>query len=153
MGFANPRFRVISIQGGQRENMFSTPQYYKCFMYHIKAVIVPERFYIVTHSYPVPLSIFNTKAKTIYSNLLVLYESKLKRHLGHFSRLCLCQQLFRNKEFCMKTRLRSYFITNNFMALSKIILESSSAKNVKNNYRKTICSFLWAVQFATGWNV
>ena len=40
----------------------------------------------------------------------------------------------------------------NVIALSKAILESS-AKNVKNNYRKTTRSFLPAAQFVTTLNV
>ena len=47
-------------------------------MYHMKASTELERFYIVTHNYPASLSILNSKAKTIYLNPLVVYESKLK---------------------------------------------------------------------------
>ena len=39
------------------------------------------------------------------------------------------------------------------MVLNNVIPESPSAKNVKDNYRKTICSFLPAAQFVTGLNV
>ena len=70
LGFAKPCFRVISTLNGIR-------YLDKRFMYHIKAVIAPERFHRVTHSYPATLSIFNS-TKMIYLNLLVLYEMKLK---------------------------------------------------------------------------
>ena len=53
----------------------------------------------------------------------------------------------------MKMRQRNYFITANSMVLNNVILESHSAKNVKNNYCKTIRSFLPAVQFVAGLNV
>ena len=46
-----------------------------------------------------------------------------------------------------------FFITANSMVLNNVILESHSAKNVKNNYCKTIRSFLPAVQFVAGLNV
>ena len=53
----------------------------------------------------------------------------------------------------MKMRQCNYFITANAMVLNNVILESHSAKNVKNNYCKTIRSFLPAVQFVAGLNV
>ena len=46
------------------------------------------------------------------------------RHLGHFSKLCLRQQLFTHKDFCLKTRFCNNLITANAMALTKVILES-----------------------------
>ena len=129
------------------------------FMYHIKPLIALERFSIVTHIYPASLSIktcldkklttfFNSKTKVIYLNSLIVYERKLKiKVTSLWTCWYLRQQLFTNKDFCIKTRLCNYFITTNPMGLSKANFNplKSSAKNAKNNYRKTARSFLPAV--------
>ena len=46
-------------------------------------------------------------------------------YVGQFSKLCLRQQLFAFKEFCMKMRLPNIFKTTNVTMLNKAILESS----------------------------
>ena len=62
LGRAKPRFCVIS---GQIKNLFSTSWYlHKRFMYHIKTVIVLQRFLIVVHSYAAFFSIKTRPDKT-----------------------------------------------------------------------------------------
>ena len=61
-------------------------------------------------------------------------ENPLKQtlcYLENFSKLCLCQQLFVNKDFCMKTGMYNIFETKNAMTLIKTVLESHSANTTK----------------------
>ena len=64
-------------------------------MYRSKLFIEPERFRTVTHSYAASFSIktcldkslttfFTPKAKTIYLNVLIVYEIKLKIKVTSF---------------------------------------------------------------------
>ena len=67
------------------------------------------------------------RTKQIYAKTLTAFESKSKikamspRHLPRFR---LRQQLFGNKDFSTKTRLRNIFKTTNIEVLIKAILES-----------------------------
>ena len=84
-------------------------------MYQVKLVIPQERFRIVTHSYAASFSI-----KTCLDKAINIF---LTQKLFFDSKICLHQQLFTNKDFCMKTRLSNYFIITNVMALANTVLE------------------------------
>ena len=168
LGFAKPRFRVISIYGRQHKNLFSTIWYlHMIFLYHIKLVKALDYFHIVTHSYPAPLSIkasfdktsnifLNSKSKAIYLNPLIVYESKFEIKITSpwtFSKIIVMSAVFYKQDFCLKRRWCDYFRTKSSMTLSKVLSDIASAKNIMNNYRKTIRSFLVTFEFVASWNV
>ena len=68
----------------------------------------------------------NTKTKAIYLNFKIL-KLKIKVTLPWIL-LYLRQQLFTNKDFCMKTRLCYNFVTANAMALTKARQKSHISK-------------------------
>ena len=63
------------------------------------------------------LTFFISRTKQIYQEKAIL-------HLALF-KFCLCQQLFANKDFCMKTRLGNIFKITNTKTLIMTILENA----------------------------
>ena len=130
-------------------------------MYHVKPVIALKFFPIATHTYTASFSkciliklttFFNSKTKAIYLNLWIVYESKLKIGVTStwtFSKLCLCQQLFTNKDFCMKIKVCYYLITTSAMRSPKPFQEA----HAEFKHPKTSHLFLPGVQYVTSLNV
>ena len=87
--------------------------------------------------------------KQIYTKPLAVSKSTLKLKVMSPQKICLSQQLFENKIFCMKIRLCDNFKTTNAMTLIKVILESpfmssvalTNPKAMRHEYLKTTRTF------------
>ena len=134
-----PRFRAIDTWSSPQKNLILTLRYLcQNFRSHVVALIVVERFRIVTHCYAVLLSRKLILCKTnniIYSREYYIWHKDNKfwkfikkwtwGHVGQFSKFCLRQLLFAFKEFRMKTRLLNISKTTNATNFTKTILRSS----------------------------
>ena len=146
-----PRFRAIDTWSLPQKNLILTLQYLcQNFRSHVVALIVVERFRIVTHCYAVLLSQKLILCKTnniFYSRECYIWHkdnNKLWKfikkwtwgHVGQFSKFCLRQLLFAFKEFRMKTRLHNISKTTNDKNFPKTI------KQIQFNIPKMVRLFI-----------
>ena len=102
---------------------------------------------------------FNSKTNAIYLNPLIAYESKLKIKVTSpwiFFYIMLKLSVIKKQKCLHENEIVQVFHNYKCYGVEQRHFRhplKSSAKNVKNNYRKTNRSFLPAVQYITGLNV